>query len=256
MARTITIANLVSDIRYQADIEGQTDRHSDSQLKRLVNESFQELKELLSDKGYPFFLKAESGQMTSGEFTPDSSETTIQAAFGTIDFPADAMRIYGVDITYQGRRIGLEPVDFTQRNDIQDVNGSLSNARPKGFYVYNIGAGSGTSTDTGKIALMPAPQSTYDYTIYYLPYHVDITTDTHVFHVIAGMDTWVKWDVVIKVWQRDQDTQPAVALQERERQMQRIIRIANGLVRAGPKKMVDSRGRHHWNDIYRSENWP
>lgn len=260
-AKTISVATLVADLAYQADIEGQTGasgRHPQSQLERLINESWQELKETLSDKGYPFFLKAESGTMTAGEFNPDSNQSTIDAAFGTVDMPDDAMRIYGIDVIYQGRRIPLESMDFSQRNDTQDINGSLSTAIPHGYFIYNIGdtdPADETSITTGKIAIFPAPSSAYSYTIYYLPYHTGLTDDTDVYHIPLGFDMWVKWDCICKIWKRDNDSRIADAREERDRQMDRVLRMAKHLQRSGPIKMTDTRGRRRYNRA-RPEYWP
>ncbi len=242
MARTRTVTELIADVRYRANIEGETARHPDANIQRLLNESWQELRELVSDAGYPYYLKAKSGTLTAGAMTPDSaSDPALKAAFGTLPLPTDCLRVYGVDIEIDGGMVELEPLAFERRNAYQV--GSTRAGRPIGFYPYDMGQESTTTVTAGALAIMPAPDTTYKYTLWYLPIWTDIST-TSVFNGFASAEQWVIWDTVLKICARDNDRAgtAAVAAGERTREAERLKTMATAQ-RAGPRRVHDSRSR-------------
>lgn len=245
MARTRTVTELIADVRYRANIEGETARHPDANLQRLINESWQELREMISDAGYPFFLKAKSGTLVAGPMTPDAtSDPALKAAFGTLPLPADCLRVYGVDLEIDGGMVELEPLAFERRNAYQI--GSTRAGRPVGFYPYDMGqevTSAPTTVAAGALALFPAPDTTYKYTLWYLPVWTDISTSS-VFNGFASAEQWVIWDVVLKICARDNDRQgtAAIAAGERSREADRLKTMATAQ-RAGPRRVHDVRSR-------------
>ncbi len=242
MARTRTVTEMIADVRYRANIEGETARHPDANLQRLINESWQELRELVSDAGYPFYLKAKSGTLTVGAMTPDAvSDATMKAGFGTLPLPADCLRVYGVDLQIDGALVELEPLAFERRNAYQ--SGSTREGKPIGFYPYDMGVESTTSVTAGSLAIMPAPNSAYKYTLWYLPVWTDISS-TSVFNGFSGWEQWVIWDVTVKVTARDNDRQKIfeIAQIERGREQARLLSSATAQ-KAGPRRIHDVRSR-------------
>jgi hypothetical protein len=242
VARTRTVTELIADVRYRANIEGETARHSDANIQRLINESWQELRELISDAGYPYYLKAKSGALTPGPVVPDAaSDPNLTAGFGTLPLPTDCLRVYGVDLEIDGVLVELEPLAFERRNAYQ-VNGSRV-GRPIAFYPYNMGQEATTTVAAGALAILPAPESNYKYTLWYLPVWTDIAT-TSVFNGFASAEQWVIWDVCVKVTARDNDRQAifAIAQAERAREAERIQTMATAQ-RAGPRRVHDTRSR-------------
>jgi hypothetical protein len=240
-ARTVTLANVLADIRFRADVEGQTNRHPDASLIREVNRSHQRLRQILSGSGNDLFLtRTAPATMTAGAVSAD-------VAFGEVDWPAGAEEIHGVDIVYSGRVVPLRPVSFGARNDFQweTLTSPGRTGVPLGFHVYSVGAESTTTVTAGKIQIVPAPDQAYSYVIWYLPAWVDVTNVTHVFHDVHGCMDWVEWDVVAKVSGRDNDAQNtyAVAVQERDRVLREVINATSRQQRAGAISREDTRGR-------------
>lgn len=240
MARTRTLGELAADVRYLADIEGATARHPDANLYRLINESWQSLRELCTANGHRLYLTSTTGTLTAG--------ATSGASFGSLPLPASCVRVFALDVVdSNGDRHSLDPIDFSQRNEFQDIWNGPSTGLPRFFHIYNIGTEATTTVTQGTLALLPAPDAEYSYTLWYLPSWTDLTNTSHVFNGVAGWEEWVLWDVVLKICARDNDMQAtaAIATQERGKAEQQILAAANHVQRAGPANRVDaaSRGR-------------
>lgn len=243
MARTRTLAELAADVRYLADIEGATARHPDANIYRLINESWQSLRELCTANGHRLYLTSATGNLVAG--------ATSGASFGTLDLPASCVRVFALDVVdSSGRRHTLDPIDFSQRNEFFDVSNLPSTGLPRAFHIYNVGTESTTTVTQGKLALLPAPDSTYAYTLWYLPAWTDLTNTSHVFNGVAGWEEWVLWDVVLKICARDNDMQATaqIATQERAKAEQQILAAANNVQRAGPAVRIDAAARQRRGD--------
>lgn len=226
-----------TDIRYLADIQSMTARHTDVDLNRLINESWQRFREKVSDVGNHLYLTPATGTMTAGPLAG--------YGFGSIAWPAGAVRVYGIDVTVAANDIrSLDYVQWSQRNEYMSTFGS-TNGTPLGFHVYSIGAESTTTVAAGAIGIYPAPDRAYPYAVWHLPAWVDISNDTYVFNGHAGWEKWVAWDCVLAVTARDNDMQncAAIATQERDRVWATILSGASTIQRVGPTKRVDSAGR-------------
>lgn len=232
-ARSRTLLEMRTDVRRRAAIDSELDFYPDVILNRWINESWQDLRLELSNQEIEFYLTSTSGTVTIGAVSGKS--------FGSVPLPAEAVAVYGLDLTVNGRIWTLEPIPWQARADYQ--SGSNETGTPVGFHITNIGIETTTSVGTGLIILTPPPDQAYGYTVWYLPAWVDVTDDTHVFHGIAGAEQWVLWDVCVKVAARGNDAkrQEAIATRERDLAMRRIQQTAKRFTRAGPVRRRDSR---------------
>lgn len=254
-ARIRSLTNMVADLRFIANIENELVRHPDANLQRLINESWQELRELVSDGGFPFFLKAKSGAVTAGAMVPDAaSDPNLKAAFGTIPLPTEALRVYAIDLEVDGQLMELDPLPFSARNDYQD--GTSRTGTPAGFFIYDMGQENSTGTNAGAIAIMPAPESAFKYTLWYLPVWTDITTGANAFNSFSSFEQWVLWNCAVKIASRDNDRQGsyAIAVAERERERKRIETAARAQ-RTGPLRVQDTRARREKRNLRRWGDW-
>ncbi len=242
--RSRTLANLLADVQYAADIQASSTRHTDASLYRLLNESIQKLRVMVSNQGHPLYLKPSSGTLTAGLTSP--------YAFASASLPDDLVSLYAFDVTVASNDVReVDIVPFSERNSYQSrFGGSLG--IPVACYVYNIGTESTTTVTVGKVAVFPAPQQAYAYTFWYLPSWVDISSAnaaTYVFNGLAGWEDWVVQDVVCKAVQRDNDARGTYAIAQAERQKaeERIIADCNRIHRIGPSTRVDASRRSRVN---------
>lgn len=224
-------------------------RHTSTMIRQHMNESWQALRELVTEAGDLTYV---ANVATTTGVGPDTGK-----AYGLLAMPATACHIHAIDITVPGhaRPRSLAPVSFTERNEFGTEN--LVTGTPNSFAVFNIGAESGASVSNGWIALLPAPHVVYPMTIYYLPAWTDITNDSHVFHGFAGWDDWMAWDVVIKLASKDNDMANTyrIAAGEREDARKRIVSAASAIQKVGATGGVDTaamrrRDRSQWREPY------
>lgn len=246
-ARSRTLAQIRSDVRLRAAIESELTFYPDATLNRWINESWQDLRQELTNNDVEYYLTS-----TTGTFTPGVTTGTSHAE---IPLPDSAVAVYGVDITVQGRIWSLEPMSFQSRVDYQF--GSEATGIPCAFHVASVGLESTTTVGNGVIIVTPAPDSAYAYRIWFLPAWVDVTSDANVFNGLAGCEQWVIWDCAVKAAIRGNDAkgQQASFVRERELAMRRIIKTAKRFTRAGPVRRRDSRTERLWrprstSDIY------
>lgn len=234
MAKAVTLAQLIAAIRWRADIQSMTARHSDADLAIEINRSWTDFRTRVSDRGSGLYLKwSNPTTMTVGAVSGH--------AYGSIPIPSDCVRIYGIDIQIAANNIrSLDAGSIEQRNSFQNVFGQ-STGTPSTFFPLNIGTESTTSVTAGTLAIMPAPDRAYTYSICYVPAWTDITNTAYVFDGFDGWDDWVVWDVVCKVAARDNDMQQTVAIAASERTRAWDERIASALrvQRVTPGKRID-----------------
>ncbi len=234
MARARTLLQLRTRIREEADCTDSGTRHSSTFINTCISESWQALREMVTEAGDLTYVANTS---TSTGVGPDTGK-----AYGLLPMPATACRIHAIDLTIPGRARpkSLTPVSFNERNEFGTDN--LVTGTPHSFAVFNIGAESGASVGNGWIALLPAPNVVYPATIYYLPSWTDITNDAHVFDGFAGWDDWVCWDVVCKIATKDSDMQQVYQMADNERTAARarVISAASSIQRVGSTGGVDT----------------
>jgi hypothetical protein len=206
VARTRTLTQILTDLRWQSDQLGATLRHDDTSLTRAVNQSIQRWREWVSEQGSPLYLTAYSSTLTVGPTSP--------YAFGTINVSALSpvcLHVYLMEVTVNGQVLDVPQLPFEARNQYQGVFGPTptgsTQSIPVGFFRY------GTT-----LGIVPPPQSAYPFTLWYMGLLPDLVNPTDTFDGIAGWEEWLNWDVLIKILVRDRDLQAyQTATAERDR---------------------------------------
>jgi len=212
----VTLAQLEDDVRFQADLIGATVRHTSAQIRRLINQSIQEFREAISNEGDTRYLVPYSSTLTAGATSP--------FAFGSLDVSGispSIVRTYKLDITVDSVVIPLEHRPFRESSD---WGGPIVTGIPATWSHFQ----------TAKIALSPAPNAAYPYTLWYLPVLADLSGDSDTFDGVAGWEGWVVWDVVCRLLIRDQQSAAFVSAKVyRDDVWSRIQRQATKVSSAG-----------------------
>src|SRR5687767_13399333 len=166
MARTKTLAELRSLVANQADIVGASARYTATLLNGLINQSIQRFRERISiETEGARYLTATSGTLSVGATSP--------YPFQVLDLSGVSpglVRTFGVDIIVNGQVITLQQRPFHER--------ALFGTQPGVPVAW-------AHFQTDKIAILPAPQTAYSYTVWYLPLLSDLTTDAATFDGVA-----------------------------------------------------------------------
>jgi hypothetical protein len=186
MARTVSLGQLTSDIREQADAVGASVRHTPQLITRFINQSIQRFREKITGEGSTHYLTATSGTLTVGATSPYSFSSLSLASVAP-----SVVRTCEMEITVNSEVLSLLHVPFASRND---YGGPTSTGIPQAWAHYQ----------TRTLAIMPAPNQTYAYTVWYLPVLTDLVNDTDTFDGVAGWEDFVVWDVVRRLIVRDQ----------------------------------------------------
>lgn len=253
MSSMTTLAELRARVRKEADAgpDTTTGRHTNADINDMINRSWQALRS---------FVCSNCGNLAEAylKATAPTTMTVGQLAgysFGTIPLPVDCVSVHGIDLTVNTNDVrSLEPVSWKDRNLYRDLWGSGVGV-PIGFSIYNIGVESTTTVTAGVIAILPAPDKAYTYSIWYVPKWTTITTDTFVFDGVEGWENWVVWDCVVKLAAPDNDMQNVyrIAVGERDKAEALIKTAAARLQRVASVRRVDmaarervSRARAFW----------
>ena len=246
-ARTITLANLLSDIRYQANVDGLTGRHPDARLVPIINRSIQRLRQQVSESGVTFYLYTKTGTFSTTEAS-DGPYAELAVPDDATNYPMGVAGIFGVNVKVNDRWYPLDRVHYTQEPDFQ-WNGFLRGERtgtPKAWFTRHVGIESTTTVSAVSLAILPVPDQAYSYALKVLPAWNDIAAanTTYVINGIAGWEEYVLWDAVVRITARDNDTLSLyqIARLERDAALQQIMKDAAGFDR-GPLKRLDTRGR-------------
>lgn len=224
--RTVTLSTMISEIRFLADVKGLTVRHPDADLTRAINQSIQRFREKVSNIGIKRYLTSASGTFTAGA-TGDFAFTSLSLS----SLSPKCVRVYGLEYTINGRVTHMEEVDFASRNDFQRGDG-VKTGRPLAWAQF----------ENETLAILPASDGAYPYTIFYLPALADLVSSNDTFDGIAGWELWIQWDVLAKLITRDKYGQEyALCAQERELVWADIERGASPTGQRGPVKRYDAR---------------
>lgn len=185
MTRPASLARLRADVADQADIAGAVgtgQRYTPSLLNRLINESINRFRERVSNEAN-HYLTSSSGTLTAG--------ATGDYPFLVLTVPTAAVRTYGLDINVDGIVRSLHYVPF---NDRDKYGGPLATGEPQAW----------THFSTREIAILPPPNESYSYVLWYLPVATDLSSDSDQFEGVSGWEDYIVWDVVCRVIVRDQ----------------------------------------------------
>ena len=229
MARTRTLSEMIADVRYVADVEGAVQRHPDENLKRLLNQSIQAFRLMISSVS-PYYLYAATGTLTGGS--------------GFFTMPTDLVRTYGIDVSVGGKWRELFPFQFAERNNFED-----SVWQSTGVPMYF------RERDADTIDILPTPDASYSYRIWYLPTGDDLNEDSDSFDGIAGWEDWPVHNAAMTVITRDKDIHGNFVLVQSElgRIEQRIKAEAGKRHVPAATRRLDTRGRRQ--EVARANRW-
>ena len=255
MARSVTLAALLATVRRRSDTQAQLLRHPDADVILDINDSWQQLREKVSEAGSGLYLvPTPIASLTPGMATATAlglAGVATNATFGTAAMPSKCARVFGFDLYVTSTDVrALRPVSFADRTIWTNTLGQALGT-PQGFAVLNVGTESTTTVTPGLLALFPAPDKAYQYVLWYVPSWTNITNTTYVFDGIAGWDEWVAWDVTLKVRSRDGDLQgqAQIAMAERDRVWRDTILPACRFQRVAPSRRTDIAGQNRRNSL-------
>jgi len=217
---TRTASELLADIRWQADIENLTNRYSDTQLLRLVNQAFRDVRQLL-------FVHSAPCVVATVEATHGGSTGASSGWAGTLlDLSAESIpgiaAVERLAAQVEGEWVDLTPISITQASDWSRAHGFGESGPPENYAIVGVEAEQAASADGTQlqILILPAMDQLYSFQLSYLGEWEDITTtpsDT-VIPADAPICQWVKWEVMRLVKLRDNLIQDAqIATSERDR---------------------------------------
>ncbi len=241
MARSRSLVQLRADVRTAADIGNALTRWPNATLDRLINESIQELRELVSENGHDYYLKV--------------SASVISAGDDRITMDSDFLRVKGIDIDVNGESVALEEFQLSERNA---YGGTLVTGAERGTPVaYRLVQGNdipGNIPDVEAL-LMPVSDRTYPYRVWYLPAWQDLVDDGDLFDGVADWERWVVWDVCCKIGTTDKNvTLFQMASSERDKKRAAIEKKSHRRA-AGPARRLDTRAMRSLDSRRRNPPW-
>lgn len=234
MAWSRTLAQLVSDVALRCDVDGYTARHPTANIRRLVIESYQRLRDWMTSNG--------SQRFVVGPITLDATGAGIEQLGYAVKIPlvrTVPVQPSGIEVHYyerlslveaqiDGRWRELRPVSTPE---LRDYYQSYSTSSLPEAWAYEGASAEATSSGAYCVIIAPA----FDPTT--LPVRIYGVTDT----TLADSDStsltldapgfeWIIWDSVIKISARDNDSQGtfAIANQERAKQEAEILQAIRG----------------------------
>lgn len=209
-ADTISLDNLVTEISYEAGIDGKTGtnaRHTTTRLYALINRCYKQLRSRVSQNGESFFRATTTAAAIPARAT---SEDWIE-----LTYPAEASEILGVDVQLSGTWYDLVRATWGQH---RTWNGPNRPESPGEWTVLNMPQPSTTTTTAGKLVIWPFTGMNGNYEIHYLPHWVPLTTGTHVLVLFPDWEEWLITRATMVILQRDNQKQSAYMI-AKERNM-------------------------------------
>lgn len=191
MSARISLAELEAKVRWQADQERAEARHTSAKLREEIRTSVNRYRELFSDNGSAYYLTNHCGKIQAGP-APDRNGSDKTMPWGEINISSinpEIVRIYGIDVDFGGTKISLEQIAFAERNHYDGCQGE-----PIAFFGFG----------EDRIGVVPLPAAEYPFTLWYLPTLSNFENDDDVFNPgVPGGEQWVVWDVMHKIFMRD-----------------------------------------------------
>jgi len=231
MALTRTRAEIRSDVRRGADIEGTShlERHPDSDLNVYI------------DAGYGAFHRKLAEVMPDVRLLLSASASTVSGTSQytlTTDFSvSNVLAIYSVDMVIDGEKVWLRPFEMHERPMLSDT--SVNTTGVPAAYRFRV--------DT--LELLPVPAGVYTVTVWYIPTQSGFANDAATMDTIQRLDDYVtKWairEVALKDKHWDLHDRMSGRLKELEAEIEFFARSRDV---SAPARVTDvylaHRGRH------------
>lgn len=185
--KTRTLAQLIADVRRRADVDYDTDRHTDAAITAELNRGIEELQGRLVQTGTNLYRS-----VTTSSVAP--SDAVSGQSYAAITPPATAWRIDGVDVLDGNIWSPLEHVDHKQRLTVS--NSSSERGEPQAWSLL-------TAASTGTLAIYPIPDTTYTLLVTFQVQPTDLAADSDTFSYLPGFLDWVEWYAVNEIAHRD-----------------------------------------------------
>ncbi len=220
----VQLSELRTRVRAMADVED-SDFFTDATLTQWLNNSLQSV--------YDFILQKFSGRYFY-------STSSFNTAAGTSDYnlPTDFYKLWGVDLTLNGRPVALEAFDFPSRNFYRNEPlhyGGLYGVAPKYALV---------GTAPGVLRLFPAPDAVNAGTIHYAPALTLLSGPTDTVNFPNGWEEGAVIDTAIKCRVREESSIDELQLRKQEF-AQRLEGAAENRDVSGPPQAVDVNLPYH-----------
>jgi hypothetical protein len=216
----VTLATLRTRARQRADMAN-TAFVSDSELTTLVNESADELHDLLVSKlGDDYFTKV-------GAF---STVANVE----TVSLPVDFLKLLGVELQSGSDWVTLRRYMQTERNSFRSAL-----VFPGNWPRYRL--------EAGLVRFLPAPAGVLNGRFIYIPSRTQLSADGDTFEGFNGWETYIVVDVARKCLEKEEsDASHLVA--EKAAVMARIEVAAANRDAGEPQKLVDTDGPRYGDD--------
>lgn len=209
MSDTITLGDFVTELIYEAGVDGKTGpnaRHETARIYAVVNRVYKRLRSLVSRVGEDFFR------------VPGTATNTPSRAAGEdwieLVWPSDATEIIGVDILYQGEWKDLSRGSFAARRIFPGGRaGSVGE-----WSVLGQPQPSTTTVTAGKLIIWPH-NLTGQHKIHYLPKWTPITDSTHVLVMFPDWYEYMLAGCTMVLVQRDVNKKDTFAIAKERYQL-------------------------------------
>lgn len=209
MSDTITLGDFVTELIYEAGIDGKTGpnaRHDTDRIYGVVNRQYKRLRSIVSHNGEDFFRVPGPPTATPGRA---AGEDWIELVW-----PTDATEIVGIDILHQGEWRDLTKGSFAQRR-------VFPGARAGGvgeWSILGMPQPSTTTVTAGQLVIWPH-NLTGNHRIFYLPKWTDITNPLHVLVMFPDWFDWMLTACTMVVVQRDVNKKDTFAIAKERNQI-------------------------------------
>lgn len=218
---TQTGQQMLDRVRFAADIQANTARHTDADLLSAINQSICAYKRMMS--------RYDSQNYAAGTVITTTSGVATVALPATEEVLAAICSLQNVTTTMH--KAGLQ--EQTQ----YQITG-----RPATYRVNDVG-----TVGSSVLVLYPTPDSAYQIQVQYVASHTDVTSSTTWSPEIRGADDWVVYDVACKVAMRD--AHPRFGMLQAERSRQEGLLRDMALRTREPGHRMDTRGQRRVNDL-------
>lgn len=246
------LSAVIDDIQYRGNLAGYDQRHPEATLKLLWNDSWQELREIVSFAEDGTFLQ----QTPPATFASVGATTAVSGEdYAVVDWPVNAVAIFGVRVKTNERWRPLKNLSAASLHDYQYDGLFGSNARnPVGYILKTIPFGASATETAGKIMIVPVPTAG-SFSVWYLEAWAPLSTDAH---VISGHAAWIEhsiWSTIVKARAADgqMDDTYQIAFKERDRVEERIVERARRLSEGMSQEPRDARGDGYELDPYEED---